>query len=75
MNPGDQLLMYGKKDQFDILHDINENVTSVQLMDDVGNINHAVSIVVYWLFESMTLDSLNLVRPPSVGEGMFSVLE
>ena len=36
-----------KKCQFDILHDINENVTLLQFMESVGNFNHAVSIVEY----------------------------
>ena len=50
-NPGDQRLHYSskklKKVQFNIIHDISENVTLVQLMDSIGNVNHAVSIVVY----------------------------
>ena len=37
---------------FDILHDISEKFTLVQLMDSVGNKNNAVSIVGYWIFDS-----------------------
>ena len=40
-----------KKVQFDIIHDIGENVTLVQLMESFGNVNHAVSIVVYWIYD------------------------
>ena len=36
-----------KEVSFDIIHDISENVTLVQLMDAVGDANHAVSIVGY----------------------------
>ena len=41
-----------KQVSFYILRDISENVTFVQLMDSVGNVNHAVSIVGYCIFES-----------------------
>ena len=41
-----------KNDSFDIINDISENVTLVQLMDSLGNINHAISIVRSWIFES-----------------------
>ena len=51
-------------------------------MDTVGNVNHAVSIVGYCVFESkykkalpLTLDSLNLICSPSVEEGTFVVFE
>ena len=65
----------GKKGQFDILYEISENVTLVQLMDSVGNGNHAVGIVWYCIFESnykkllpLKLYSLNLIFFPSVVE-------
>ena len=71
-----------KKGQFEIIHDISENITLVQLIDSVGNVNHAFSIVRYWIFDSkykkalpLTLNSLNLIPPPSLGEGMFAVFE
>ena len=54
----------------------------VQLMDVVGNVNHAVIIVGYRIFDSnhkkalpLTLDSLNLIFYPLVGEAMFVVFE
>ena len=57
-----------KKGEFDILHDISGNVTLVQLIDSVVNINHAVSIVRYWIFDfnyknliPLTLNSLNII--------------
>ena len=36
-----------KKGAFDILNDISENVTLVQLMDTLGTVNHAIGIVAY----------------------------
>ena len=53
-NLGEQHLHYNiniwKKGNFEILHDISENFTLVQLMEIFGNVNHAVSIVSYWIF-------------------------
>ena len=40
------------KGGFYILSDISEHLTLVQLMDTVGNINHASSITENWLFGS-----------------------
>ena len=37
---------------YDIMTDISENVTLLQLMNYLGNVNHAISIVGYWIFES-----------------------
>ena len=47
---GEQNLIYNMtiwrvNDSFGILNDISENVTLVQLMDPLGNVNHAISIV------------------------------
>ena len=54
---GEQNLQYNlkiwkKNDDFDILNDISEDVTLVQLMDSLGNVNHAISIVGYSIFDS-----------------------
>ena len=40
-----------KIDAFDILNDIRENVTLVQLMGSLGNMNHDISIVWHWIFD------------------------
>ena len=86
-NPGEQHLHYNikkckKQGSLGIINDISENVTLVQLMDTVGNVNNSVSIVVYLIFYfycknslKLTLDSLNLVCSPSVGEGIFSMFK
>ena len=64
-----------KKGDFYILNGISENVTLMQLMDTLGNVNHDISIVGYWIFDSnykkslhLTRESLNLIFYPSVGE-------
>ena len=56
---------------FGILNYISENVTLVHLMDTFGNVNHAVSIFGYWMFENnykkvlpLTLVSLNVICSP-----------
>ena len=42
------LTIWNKIDAFDILNDIGENVTLVQLMDSLRNMNNAISIVGHW---------------------------
>ena len=45
------LIKYKKKVHYKILEDISENITLVQLMDSLGNVNHAFSVVGYCIFE------------------------
>ena len=67
---------YGnKKGDSDILDEISENVTLVQLMETLVNLNHSISIVGYCMFESryekalcLTKESLDLVLSLSVRE-------
>ena len=42
------LTIWSKNDAFDILNDISENFTLVQLMESLGNVNHAIIIVGHW---------------------------
>ena len=54
---GEQHLIYnlkiwGEINAFNILNDISENVTLVQLMNSLGSVNRDISIVGYWIFES-----------------------
>ena len=49
---GEQNLQYNmtiwkKNDDFDILNDISEYVTLVQLMDSLVNVNHDIRVVGY----------------------------
>ena len=41
-----------KRGQFDILNDISEHLTLVQIMDTTGNVNHAFSITGCWIYDS-----------------------
>ena len=57
-----KLIKYNKKGLYKILEDISESVTLVQLMDSLGNVNHAISVVGYWIFASNYEKSLVLNR-------------
>ena len=46
------LVKYKKKGLYKILEYISDNVTLVQLMDSLGNVNHAISVVGNWIFDS-----------------------
>ena len=70
-----KLMKYKKMGEYKILEDIGENVTLVQLMDSLGNVNHAISVVGSWIFESnyeraLVLDKapLDMICAPSVVE-------
>ena len=69
------LIIYKKKGYYGILNDRSENVTLFQLMDSLGNVNHAISLVGYWIFDSnykkslvLNRESLNMICAPSVVE-------
>ena len=48
---------------FGILTDISEHVNLVKLMDFLGNVNHAISVLGYWIFDSKYL--LLFAWPPA----------
>ena len=65
-----------------ILEDISGNVTLVQLMDSLGNVNHAISVVVNCIFDSnyekaliLNRASLDMTCAPSVGEEQDAIIE
>ena len=69
------LTIWRKNDTFDILNGISENVTLVQLMDSLRNVNHAISIVGNWILDSnykkalcLTQEYLDIICSPSIGE-------
>ena len=69
------LVKYKKKIYYDILKDISSNFTLAQLMDYLGNVNHDISVVGYWIFDSnykrslfLNRESLDMICAPSVGE-------
>ena len=44
-----KLEKYRKKVEYDILKNISANVTLVQFMYSLGNVNHAISVVGSWI--------------------------
>ena len=56
------LTIWKKNDDFDILNDISEYVTLVPLMDSLGNVNNAISVVGYWIFDSNHKKALCLTQ-------------
>ena len=51
-----------KNDAFDILNDISEYFTLVQLMESLENVNRDISIVGYWIFDSNYKKALFLTK-------------
>ena len=51
-----------KKGSYNILTVISEHVTLVQLMDYLRNVNYAISVVGYWIFDSNYKRTLVLNR-------------
>ena len=41
-----------KMREYKILEDISTIFALVQLMDSLGNVNHAIIVVGYWIFDS-----------------------
>ena len=69
------LIKYKKMREYKILEDISKNVTLVQLMDSLENVNHAISVVGNCIFDSnyekaivLNRASLDMICTPSVGE-------
>ena len=63
-----------------ILEDISENFTLVQLMYSLVNVNHAISVVGKWIFDSnyekslvLNRASLDMICAPYVGEEQASI--
>ena len=69
------LRKYKQKGSYDILTEISEHVTLVQLTKLLGNVNNAISVVGYLIFDSnykkslvLNRSSLDVIFAPSVGE-------
>ena len=70
-----QLIKYRLMGEYKILEDISANVTLVQFRGSLGNVNHAISVVVNWIFDSnyeralvLNRSSLDIICGLSVGE-------
>ena len=76
------LIKYKKMGEYKILEDISENVTLVHLMDSLGNVNHAISVVGNSIFDSnyekalvLNRASLDMICAPSIGEEQDAIFE
>ena len=56
------ILFFFFKGRYDIFNNITANVTLVQLMYSLGNVNHAISVVGSWIFDSNYEKALVLNR-------------
>ena len=56
------LVIWKKNDAFDVLNDISTDVTLVELMYSLGNVNCAIIIVGNWIFDSKYNKSLCLTQ-------------
>ena len=77
-----KLIKYKKKGEYNIMENISENVTLVQLMDSLVNVNHAISVVSNWIFDSnyekalvLNRASLDMFCAPSFGEEQDAIFE
>ena len=73
------MTIWRENNVFDILNDMSVYVTLVKLMDSLGNVKHAFSIVGHWIFYSnykkalcLTQESLVIICSPSVCEEQVS---
>ena len=69
------VIKYKNMREYKILEDIGENFILVQLMDSLVNVNHSISVVGNWTFDSnyekalvLNRASLDMICTPSVGE-------
>ena len=77
-----KLIKYKKMGGYKILDDISANDTLVQLMDSLGNLNHAISVFGSWIFDldyerALVLNraSFDMICAPSVGEEQDAMFE
>ena len=73
---------YKNTGSYDILIDICEHVTLVQLMDYLGNMNNDISVVGYWIFYLnyektllLNIEYLDMICAPYIGEEQVSEFE
>ena len=76
------LRKYKKKGSYDITTNISEHVILVQLMDYLGKVNNAISVVGYWIFDSnykislvLNKESLDMICAPSVDKEQVAKFE
>ena len=75
-------MIWKKNDAFDILNEISEDVTLVQLMESLVNVNRAIGIIGHWVFDynykkSLCLTQLlmDLICDPSIDEELVATFQ
>ena len=68
--------------EYNILEDISEKFTLVQLVDSLGNVNHSISVVGNYIFDSnyekalvLNRASLDMICAPYVGVEQGAIFE
>ena len=68
-------MKYKQTGPYDIMKDVSEIFTLVQLMDSLGIVNHDISVVEYWIFDSnykkslvLNMASLDMICAPYISE-------
>ena len=76
------LMKCNKMREYKTLVDISANFTLFQFMHSLGNVNHAISVVGNWIFDSnyekvlvLNRASLDIMCTPSVGEEQYAIFE
>ena len=76
------LIKYKKNGEYDIFKNISANATLFQLMDSFRNVNHDISVVVSWIFDSnyekalvLNRASLDMICASSFGEEQAACFE
>ena len=76
------LRKYKKMGSFNFYADISEHINMIQLMDYLGNANHAISVVGYRIFDSnyeralvLNRESLDMICAPSINEEEVATFE
>ena len=76
------LIKYKKMCEYKLLEDISTIFTLVQLMDSLGNLNHAISVVGNWIFDTkyekalvLNRASLDMICTPYVREEQDAIFE
>ena len=77
-----RLKKYKRMGYYDIMKYTSENVTIVELMDYLSNVNHAISVVGYWIFDSnykkvlvRNRESLDMIFARPIGEEQVAEFE
>ena len=77
-----KLIKYKNKGDYKIFEYISAKFTLVQLMNSLGNVNHAISVVGSWIFDLnceralvLNKSSLDMICAPSIGEEQNSIFE